>query len=37
VVFLLGIGIFEVGSLICGLARSSTMLIVGRSVALLRS
>jgi MFS family permease len=32
-VFLLGIGIFEIGSLICGLARSSVMLIVGRSVA----
>ena len=32
-VFLVGIGIFEVGSLICGVAPNSTALIVGRAIA----
>lgn len=32
-VFLVAIGIFEVGSLICGVAPSSTALIVGRAIA----
>ncbi|MCJ1286795.1 hypothetical protein MMC26_006141 [Xylographa opegraphella] len=31
--FLTAIGIFELGSLLCGAAQSSTMLIVGRAVA----
>lgn len=31
--FLLSIGIFELGSLICGVAPSSTTLIVGRAIA----
>ena len=31
--FLLAIGIFEVGSLICGVAPDSTTLIVGRAIA----
>ncbi|KAH8590073.1 putative MFS toxin efflux pump [Bisporella sp. PMI_857] len=33
IVFLIAIGIFELGSLICGVAPSSTALIVGRAVA----
>ncbi|KAF2121675.1 major facilitator superfamily domain-containing protein [Lophiotrema nucula] len=32
-VFLTAVGIFELGSLLCGVARSSTMLIVGRAIA----
>jgi MFS family permease len=32
-VFMIHLGIFEVGSLLCGVARSSKMLIVGRAVA----
>ena len=32
-VFLVGIGIFEIGSLVCGVAPSSTALIVGRAIA----
>ena len=35
--FLLSIGIFEIGSLICGVAQNSTTLIVGRAVAGLNS
>jgi len=31
--FLLAIGIFEIGSLICGVAQDSTTLIVGRAIA----
>jgi len=31
--FLVAIGIFEIGSLICALASSSVVLIVGRAVA----
>jgi predicted MFS family arabinose efflux permease len=31
--FLTAIGIFEIGSLICALAPSSTVLIVGRAIA----
>lgn len=32
-VFLTSIGVFEIGSLICGVAPSSTALIVGRAIA----
>ncbi|PKX97734.1 MDR family MFS transporter [Aspergillus novofumigatus IBT 16806] len=32
-VFLLAIGIFELGSLVCGVAPSSTALIIGRAIA----
>ena len=32
-VFLTAVGIFELGSLLCGVAQSSTMLIVGRAIA----
>ncbi|KAI9687198.1 MAG: hypothetical protein M1820_010502 [Bogoriella megaspora] len=32
-VFLAAVGIFELGSLLCGVAQSSTMLIVGRAIA----
>jgi MFS family permease len=32
-VFLLGVAIFEIGSLICGIAPTSTALIAGRSIA----
>lgn len=32
-VYLIGISIFELGSLICGVAQSSSMLIVGRAIA----
>ena len=32
-IFLICIGIFEVGSLVCGLAKSSTVFIVGRAIA----
>lgn len=32
-VYLIAIGIFELGSLICGVAPNSTTLIVGRAVA----
>ena len=31
--FLLAIGVFEIGSLICGVAQDSTTLIVGRAIA----
>ena len=31
--FLISIGIFELGSLVCGVARDSTTLIVGRAIA----
>lgn len=31
--FLLAIGIFELGSLLCGIARNSVTLIVGRAIA----
>ena len=33
VTFLLSIGVFELGSLICGVAQDSTTLIVGRAIA----
>lgn len=32
-VFMIFLGIFELGSLLCGVAQSSKMLIVGRAVA----
>jgi MFS family permease len=32
-VYLIAIGIFEVGSLVCGVAPTSTALIVGRAIA----
>lgn len=32
-VFLLAIGIFELGSLVCGVAPTSTALIIGRAIA----
>lgn len=31
--FIFFIGLFEIGSLLCGVAKSSKMLIVGRAVA----
>ena len=33
ITFLLSIGVFELGSLICGVAQDSTTLIVGRAIA----